>query len=101
VGLVQPPLILSWSLIMRTSRSAWLFVLSRCRDNTNNAGERDLRPVKLHENVSLLWRTTAAAKAWCRTRSYISTLRKNNQPVLQGLRDAITGTPWTPAATGS
>jgi len=49
--------------------------------------------------VSLLWRTTTGAKAWCRTRSYISTLRKNNQPVLQGLRNAVTGTPWTPAAT--
>lgn len=65
---------------------------------TNNTGERDLRPVKLHANVSNLWRTTAGAKAWCRTRSYISTLRKNNQPVLDGLRNAITGTPWTPTA---
>lgn len=63
---------------------------------TNNTGERDVRPVKIHQKVSYLWRSLRHAQHWCLTRSYISTLRKNDQPILDQPRYAITGTPWLP-----
>ena len=63
---------------------------------TNNEAERDLRPTKLHQKISNLWRTLPQGQSWCRIRSYITTLRKNQQPVLTNLQAVIHGTPWTP-----
>lgn len=63
---------------------------------SNNQAERDCRPVKLHQKISGLWRTFDQATRWLRTRSYISTLRKNDQPVLAGIRATLNGTPWQP-----
>lgn len=63
---------------------------------TNNEGERDVRPIKIHQKVSYLGRSLRHAQHWCLTRSYISTLGKNDQPILDQLRNAITGTPWLP-----
>jgi transposase len=64
---------------------------------TNNTGERDVRPVKIHQKVSYLWRSLRHAQHWYLTRSYISTLHKNNQPILDQLRNAVTSTPWLPS----
>lgn len=66
---------------------------------TNNQAERDLRPVKTQLKISGCHRSSGGAEAWLRIRGYISTMRKNGAPVLSGLRDAITGNPWTPATT--
>lgn len=66
---------------------------------TNNQAERDLRPAKTQLKISGCHRSSTGAQAWLRIRGYISTMRKNGVPVLTGLRDAITGTPWTPATT--
>ena len=66
---------------------------------TNNQAERDLRPVKTQLKISGCHRSNTGAEAWLRIRGYISTMRKNGAPVLTGLRDAITGNPWTPATT--
>ncbi|MGV1009486.1 MAG: IS66 family transposase [Dermatophilaceae bacterium] len=66
---------------------------------TNNQAERDLRPVKTQLKISGCHRSSGGAQAWLRIRGYISTMRKNGAPVLTGLRDAITGNPWTPATT--
>ena len=66
---------------------------------TNNQAERDLRPAKTQLKISGCHRSSSGAQAWLRIRGYISTMRKNGVPVLPGLRDAITGNPWTPAAT--
>ncbi len=73
-------------------------MLSRYRDNTNNEAERDLRPIKVHHNISNLWRTLADGQAWCRIRSYITTLTKHDQPILDNLHKAITGQPWIPTS---
>lgn len=64
---------------------------------TNNQAERDLRPAKTQLKISGCHRSKGGAQAWLRIRGYISTMRKNGAPVLTGLRDAITGNPWTPA----
>ncbi len=63
---------------------------------SNNQAERDLRPVKTQIKISGCHRSDPGARAWLRVRGYISTARKNLIKVLDALRDAIIGTPWTP-----
>jgi transposase len=63
---------------------------------TNNQAERDVRPTKTQMKISGCHRSETTAKAWLRVRSYISTVRKHSDNVLDALRDAITGSPWKP-----
>uniref|UniRef100_UPI00292D9DAB IS66 family transposase n=1 Tax=Pseudonocardia sp. H11422 TaxID=2835866 RepID=UPI00292D9DAB len=66
---------------------------------TNNQAERDVRPTKTQLKISGCHRSATTAKAWLRIRSYISTVRKHGDNVLDALRDAITGSPWKPPLT--
>jgi len=61
----------------------------------NNQAERDLRMMKLQQKISGTFRTTRGAEAFCRIRAYISTIRKNDLPVLEGIRAAFQGMPLT------
>ena len=63
----------------------------------NNQAERDIRMVKLQQKISGSWRTLAGARTYCAIRSYVSTLRKQNQDILGGLRLLFEGEPWLPA----
>lgn len=63
---------------------------------SNNQAERDLRPVKTQIKISGCHRSESGARAWLRVRGYISTARKNGINVLDAIRDAVTGNPWTP-----
>jgi transposase len=62
----------------------------------NNLAERDLRMMKVQQKVSGCFRSTQGADAFCRIRSYISTLRKQGQSILSALEQVFRGTPVMP-----
>ncbi len=66
---------------------------------TNNQAERDVRPTKTQLKISGCHRSETTAKAWLRIRGYISTVNKHGDNILDALRGAVTGNPWTPPAT--
>lgn len=63
---------------------------------TNNLAERDLRMMKVQQKVSGTFRSREGADAFCRTRSYISTIRKNGLSVIDALRSVFAGQPMIP-----
>jgi hypothetical protein len=65
---------------------------------TNNQAERDLRMAKLQQKISGTFRSDNGAVSFCRIRGFISTVKKNELPVLAALVDAFANTPFTPSS---
>ena len=57
----------------------------------NNQAERDVRMLKVQQKISGGFRTQEGAEAFCRVRSYISTLRKQGRHVLTTLQHVFAG----------
>ena len=67
----------------------------------NNQGERDIRMVKVKQKVSGSFRTKEGADRFVQIRGYISTARKNNQPVIDAIQSAFAGVPFIPSSITS
>ena len=67
---------------------------------TNNQAERDLRMVKVQQKIAGTFRSEDGATAFCRIRSYLSTMRKQEHGMLAALAAVFAGQPfpiaWTP-----
>ena len=62
----------------------------------NNLAERDVRAAKVQQKISGTFRGENGAKAFCRVRSYISTVKKNSLNVLEAIEGIFKGSPFVP-----
>lgn len=62
----------------------------------NNQAERDVRMMKLKQKISGCFRSPLGAQQFCRTRGYVSTLRKQGLSVLNALKCVFLGSPTIP-----
>ena len=62
----------------------------------NNQGERDIRMAKLKQKISGCFRGENGGKIFSRIRGYVSTLRKNDRKILDGIQSAFSQSPQLP-----
>ena len=62
----------------------------------NNQAERDIRMMKLKQNISDGFRSKEGAQIFCRIRGYLSTLKKQKHNLLHALEQTFLGKPVFP-----
>jgi len=62
----------------------------------NNQGERDIRMAKLKQKISGCFRGQEGGEIFSRIRGYVSTLRKNDLSILEGIQSAFENSPILP-----
>lgn len=72
------------------------FMSDFCVPFDNNLAERAVRMIKVKQKISGTFRTRIGAEVFCDIRSYIATLRKQGQGVIQAIYDAFLGRPFIP-----
>lgn len=63
----------------------------------NNLAERDLRMTKVQQKISGGFRSEEGGAWFARIRGYLSTMRKQAQPMLQAIEDVFRGHPVVPS----
>lgn len=66
----------------------------------NNLAERDIRTVKLQQEISGSWRTSAGTNHFLALRAYLSTAHKQGRHTIDILTRLATADPWIPQAAG-
>ncbi len=64
---------------------------------TNNVAEQAIRMIKTMQKISGSFRSKKGADIFCRIRGFISTVRKQEFPILKKIRDAFASKPVIPA----
>ena len=83
--------------LRKYQRAVWAFLEDLRVAFDNNQAERDLRMVKVQQKVSGCFRSFAGAQAFARIRGYLSTLRKQDVPLLPALEATLLGHPVLPS----
>jgi len=63
----------------------------------NNQGERDIRMAKLKQKISGCFRGENGGNIFSRIRGYVSTLRKNDLKILDGIQSTFNHSPRLPS----
>ena len=89
----KSPSLLLLEFFQNSKEQVLKFVFDPLVPFDNNQAERDLRMVKLKQKISGCFRTKKGGEVFCRIRSYISTVRKQQYKVVEALWMAIEGNP--------
>jgi len=81
---------------MKFSHEILAFMYNFSIPFTNNLAERDIRMAKLQQKISGTFRSEEGAAAFCRIRGFISTVKKNDRPILDSLVSVFQGNPFIP-----
>ena len=66
----------------------------------NNLAEQDIRMMKVQQKISGCFRTPEGATIFCRLRTYLSTMRKQDVHLLTALQQVFLGSPLLPSLGG-
>jgi transposase len=86
--------------LLRRAEQVLAFLDDLSIPSTNNQAERDLRMVKVQQKIAGTFRSEDGATAFCRLRSYLSTMRKQGHAMLTALAAVFVGKPF-PVAWGT